>query len=432
MVRRIFLVLAVLILLLSLVWSAILISNSIKEKRVSERWAKEFVSLESFPDRFPTRKANQSALELEKLSAQLGIDLAPKNSANRSRPSIAQQKAYKSLSKEIKPLLNKRLIEGISTDFKISDELQKFLATNESKLNEIVEYVLHNEAPLWEIDLTKRYKAPFPNLLGHVTLQHLLNFRASLLFQQYKETEAQKTLEASWKINQDLLQRPETISYLIGIVVLRIQVGNLRQLPAEYATWHSRMIDSKIHNQLWSVMEGEVWAMVKGAKEGVLLDQGNEKRTVINQILAPYVRSMTLDWAEVMLQFITDLKTRDPCSPKKVIKDHNEVKKLFPKWNRVGPAAFNDPGGWWNREARLRLDLELTNKIIQIKDELKKTSSIKNIKALNSEICPGQTWKYLSENDSFSISFSKKVDWSKVDDIPEGTLILPLTYKSQQ
>src|SRR5574342_1285920 len=110
MVRRIFLAAGVLVLLVSLVWSAILISNSIKEKRVSDRWAKEFVSLESFPDRFPTTKANQSALELEKLSVQIGIDLAPKHS-ERNHPSISQQKAYKDLSKEIKAVLKKRLTE---------------------------------------------------------------------------------------------------------------------------------------------------------------------------------------------------------------------------------------------------------------------------------------------------------------------------------
>ncbi len=258
MIRRIFLAAGVLALLLSLVWSAILISNSIKEKRVSDRWAKEFVSLESFPDRFPTTKTNQSALELEKLSAQLGIELAPKYAANRIRPSIAQQKAYKALSKEIKALLNKRLSDGISTDFKISDELQKFLATNENKLNEIVEYVLHHEVPLWDIDLTKHVNAPIPNLLGHIALQYLLNLRASLLFQQSRITEAQETLEASWKINQQLLQRPEMMSYLVGVNILRVQSGNVRQVPVGYTTWHPRLVDSKIHDQLWTVMEADV------------------------------------------------------------------------------------------------------------------------------------------------------------------------------
>ena len=430
MLRNFFLRVGILLLLLSLVWSAILISNSIKEKRVSDRWAKEFVSLESSPDRFPPTKANQSALELENLTSQIGIDLAPKHS-DRTHPSLAQQKAYKDLSKEIKAVLNKRLTEGISNELKISDNLQMFLTTSENKLTEIVEFVLNQESPLWEIDLTKHLNAPIPNLLGHVNLQYLLNLRASLLFQQARTNDALKNLEASWKINQHLLQRPETLSYLIGVVVYRVQAGNLRQIPVKYAQWHPRFIDSKIHNQLWIVMEGEVWAMVKGAKEGILLDQGKEKRPVINQILAPYVRSMTLDWAEVMLQLITDLKTRHPCSPKKVIKDYNEIKKLFPKWNRVGPAAFTDPGGWWNREARLRLDLELTDKILQIKDQLKKTNSLKNNETLNSEICPGQKWNYVSNNDSYSISFSKNIDWSKVDDIPESTLILPLTYKSQ-
>ncbi len=160
--------------------------------------------------------------------------------------------------------------------------------------------------------------------------------------------------------------------------------------------------------------------------------RGAKKPTVMDKTLSPYFRSMILNYAEVMLQFITDLKTRDPCSPKKVIKDYDEIKKVFPKWNRIGPVAFWDPGGWWNREARLRVDLELTDKILQIKEELKKTNSLKNNETFKSEICPGQTWNYANESNSCTISFSKKVDWSKVDEIPEGTLILPLTYKSPQ
>jgi hypothetical protein len=431
MIRRIFQIAGVLVFLLSLVWSAILISNSIKEKRVADDWAKEFVSLESFPERFPTRKANQSALELEKLSAQIGIDLAPKQSSNRTPPSTEKQEAFKDLRKEIKDVINKRLTEGISSDLKISDDLQTFLSTNEKKLNEIVEYVLHHEAPVWEIDLTKHIYEPLPNLLGHINLQYLLNFRASLLFHQSKPTDAQKNLEASWKINQHLLQRPDLISYLIGLAVLRIQAGNLREIPVEYAIWHSRLIDSRIHDQFWIAMEGEVWALLKEAKEGRLLGQKkNEKRSVINQILAFYERSMILDYAQVKLQFLANLKKREPCSPKKVIEDYNEIKKLFSKWNRIGPTAFTDPAGSWNREARLRLDLELTDKILQVKEELNKTNSLKNSQTLNSEICPGQTWKYVSENNSYSISFSKKIDWSKVGGMPKGNLILPPTYKS--
>jgi hypothetical protein len=287
-------------------------------------------------------------------------------------------------------------------------------------------YVLHHEALSWEMDLSKHIHATIPNLLGQMNLQYLLNLRASVLFQQSRTNDATKNLEASWKINQHLLQRPELISYLIALAVSRLQAGNLRQIPVEYGTWHPRLTDSRIHNQFWSVMEYEVWAMVKGAKEGALLDERNEKRTVMNQILAPYVRSMILDYAEVKLQFLADLKKREPCSSKKVIEDYNEIKKLFPKWNRIGPTAFTDPAGSWNREARLRLDLELTDKILLVK----KINSLKNQETFNSEICPGQTWNYVRENNSYSISFSKKIDWSKGGGMPKGSLILPPTYKS--
>jgi hypothetical protein len=428
MIRRIFQAAGVLVLLLSLVWSAILISNSIKEKRVSDDWAKEFVSLESFPERFPTTKANQSALELEKLSAELGIDLAPKKASNRARPSSAKEKLLKDLSKEIKAVLNKRLTEGISSDFRISEELQKYLAANENNFSQIVDYTLNHEPAKWEIDISKHIHAPIPNLVGQIDLQNLLNLRAVQFFQQSRTNDAEKALEASWKINQQLFDRPETIPYLVGVNIFRTQAGNLRQIPVEYATWHSRLTDSKIHDQFWTVFESDVWTVLKAAKEGALLDQEHEKPTVINQIWAPYARSMTLDYAKVMLQFLTDLKRRDPCLPKKIQK--NIDKELFSQWNLVWRGAFIDPGRWWNREARLRLDLELTDKVLQIKEALHKTNSTQQNETMKSDICPGENWTYVRDNDSYSISFSKKIDWSKADEIPEGTLILPQTYNS--
>lgn len=81
--------------------------------------------------------------------------------------------------------------------------------------------------------------------------------------------------------------------------------------------------------------------------------------------------------------------------------------------------------------ARLRFDLELTDRILEINEEIKKNSNyFANSLTLNSEICPGQKWNYVGKGDSYSLSFSKDIDWSKVGDVAEGTLFLPQSHSS--
>ncbi|HSE40417.1 MAG TPA: hypothetical protein VLH08_06585 [Acidobacteriota bacterium] len=427
---RIALFMAVVLLLIVSVWLGFSFYTAQTKKELSKKWDEEFNSFEDFEKRFPKHRENHAALELEKLAASVGIDLTPKDIKNRVRPDKKKKEAFKKIKDEMQKVLYSRLSHENSDVIVLSDGLKDFLQENESKLNEIVEVATREPKPLWAVDISKHVKAPIPNLLGQIQMQRFLNLKASLLIGESRFTEAENVLEASWNINNHLLSRPELLSYLIGIVVIKFQAGNLRQIPLSNNVWHTRINDPEIGMHLWVTQQGEVLMMLKAAEQGETLQQNDKRRSPYELIVSPYVHVMTLNFADRMYSYLCDLKKRDGCSPKKLLKD-NEVKSLFPSWNIIGPVMFVDPAGPWNRVMLLNHDLELTSKIIEIKTGLDLNShSFGTEYTLPSMVCPGEKWNYEKVSDGFKLTFSKRIDWSVVD-LQENALILPDSYSSE-
>jgi hypothetical protein len=409
-------------------WLAISFYEKQKYKQLSKIWDEEFESFEELGKGFPKQSANQAALELEKLCLSLGIDLAPKQFKNRARPEKEKREHVKLLIKDLSKILENRLNHESSERFDIPEELEKFFVTNQSVLEEIVSASIANESPVWELDLEKHISAPFPNLSGHLTLQRLINLKVSLLIEESKTSEAESMLEASWKINEHLLQRPEVISYEIGQNILKLQLGNLRVMKNLNTKWYERISNPDIETHIWKVLEAEVVSILKAANDDALLTDGEGKRVMV-WMPSAFVRLMALNWAEVMHSRVLELKGRDPCSPQEPVRIGQEW-RLFPSWNRVGSTMFHDPAYLWNSTMQFELDLDLTEKILEIRKRLHENrESIDGGFSINSGVCKGQKWIFGKITDGFELTFSKKINWQVGEFLP-STLDLPDKYTS--
>ena len=351
----------------------------------------------------------------------LGINLAPREFNKRVHITEEKYNLINKVNKEAGKVLESWIIHEPSRRIEMSSELWEFLNSNQQALKDIVSETIQNEPPVWELDIERHIYA-LPPLSGQITLQRLINLKASLLIKESKYVEAEQMLEASWKINEDNLERPEEITYKISQIVLRLQQGNLRQIPIASDVWHERLKTPEIGMQLWKVLEGNVWAMLKAADEGALLKDEKGKKGVYGVIFSPYYQLMIFDWAEVMHSRIVELNKCDPCSPMKPIK-MEEAKRLFASWNRMG-FIFHDPAELWNRSMRFLLELELTNKILEIK---KNSNALAHTFSFDSEICKGQKWNFKKTTDGFELSLSKEIDWS-IADFPKTTFFLPDKY----
>ena len=209
----------------------------------------------AFEAEFPKADANGPALHLESLAASLGIDLAPKDAPKRTRPTEDLAAAYVAPGEYLDTQLS-------GSDERISpppETVARFLAEHANALEEIQSVLLRSE-PRWEIDVTLGLRGPMANVLGHIRLQRLLLTRALLESREGKPDDAVQTLEASWRLNEELASRPDLMSHLIVVAVARLQTGVLRKVDSPAWGWSDRLRDGKLFAGYLAALENECWS----------------------------------------------------------------------------------------------------------------------------------------------------------------------------
>ena len=86
---------------------------------------------------------------------------------------------------------------------------------------------------------------------------------------------------------------------------------------------------------------------------------------------------------------------------------------------------------YWRRVCRLLIDLELTQKILQVR-QLQSESRLgtwpREIPGIESSICSGAQWVYqVTPEGTMSLAFSRKLEWPG----SAADFSLPLTYTEQ-
>ena len=237
----------------------------------------------AFEAQFPKTEASAAALELERLAALLGIELAPRDetsrrppeptptSANevapppvidveeRRRPSADESAGYQRIAEAAFGFLDRELtnpVEGIGAP---SRELERYLGGAHGR--DVIDrsVLLRDTDVQWEMDVTGVGASPLPNLLGHVRLQRLMVARALLEARRGDAERALQTIEASWRLNQSISSRPELISQLIAVAVARLEVGALRKLDTPAYGWADRLRDGRLFSSFLAAFQNQIW-----------------------------------------------------------------------------------------------------------------------------------------------------------------------------
>src|SRR5438067_4294829 len=96
------LVLAGLVAISSLIATAIVAHQEQGEDR---EWAATLLPIDTLAERFPPAPANESALALERMAAELGINLVSRDRATRPHPAAKAEQAFTDAYKELQPYL---------------------------------------------------------------------------------------------------------------------------------------------------------------------------------------------------------------------------------------------------------------------------------------------------------------------------------------
>ena len=193
-------------------------------------WERSLGSYDEILQRYPSSEANASALELERLSARLGLDTATRGYADRARPTEESSAELRRVKLELSTYLT-RHVERPSRHLELPpDAVVSYLAAHRNDLDALHRHLIDAELPHWERQIEKLFAAPIPNLVGHIDLQRILLSDALANAQRGERERALAGFEASWRLYQAIRDEPILIVQLIGVNGAHLLVGALRQV----------------------------------------------------------------------------------------------------------------------------------------------------------------------------------------------------------
>jgi hypothetical protein len=415
---------------------------SVQEKEIEQ-------DLAAYAQRFPKTEPNDVALKLAPSLAKVGLNAA-----------------WGSLSQELNQYLDAEIANPNDTINPPSEKLQRYLASKQTALAELRQQVLNNEVPHWGTDITWILQGDMtvrlPPYLSQVYFQRVLALDILEKYRQGQTEAAAEMLEVSWKINQPLTESPLLISQLVGLIVAKYPVGVMRKADRLPTQWQQRLLEGDYRESMLTSLQGEYLSKFKFSQDfawkyswssileapGAYSGQGilslfqtetNYPPTLEDKILdwtlshvlvwfkpviKPYVRFCAIDTYQVYKRSLAASRQQNFCA------SDSAPAKDFAWWNYIGRASTSFPSQT-SKAAKSMLDLELTQKILQVKALAAKTGKWPpSVPEMKSSICPGAKWLYrVAPDGTMSLSFSEKPKW--LEERLKSNRGLPFTYSDK-
>ncbi len=380
----------------------------------------------AFFRQFPKTEDNQTANRLQELTtSQLGFGLTGRTGDSWQVPE-SQKKAYEDIRVELSTYLDIQARNTSSSFDEVPPKLRDYLEKNADTLTAIRTLLLNNESPRWGTDMSwisKGEPYSLPSYLGSANLQRV--FAIDLLYkqQQGKTKEVQETLEASWKFSQSLKNNPFLIGQLGGIILTRTQLGVMRKLDGLPTVWQQRLLEHDYRQSMLQTLTGESlsfrayyrWLMNQPA---TALEDSREE--VGEEFANGYVGLGWLEWSESMrknfLRWEAIATYQSKAEMYKALAQENACTWNFNNWRSTKDPIYGAEldqniflSVGWERAGRLMVEVELTQKILQIKEM---GANARNLPNVPSAICPNAEWTYQTERNGSSIALTPLPRWA--------------------
>ena len=444
---------------------------SVQEKEIEQ-------DLAAYAQRFPNTQRNDAALKLAASVAKLGFNAGGGSFSPVDRyigsvadfsPSEDDRKAFEEIRQELKQYLDAEIAKPNDTVNPPSEKLQRYLASKQTALAELRQQVLNNEVPHWGTDITWMLEGdmtvPLPGYLWQANFQQFLALDILEKYRKGQTEAAAEMLEVSWKINQSLTESPLLISPLVALIVTKYQAGVMRKVDRLPAQWQQRLLERDYRESILTSLQGEYlskfkfsqdfvwkysWSSIQeasGASSGqgifaLFQTETNDPPTLQEKILEwtlsqvlvwfklaikPYLRFCAIDIYQVYQRSLAASRQQNVCASDSVTVDD------LAWWNYMnfmdwGPTSLPSQT---RKAAKSMVDLELTQKILQVKALAAKAGKWPpSVPEMKSSICPGAKWLYrVAPDGTMSISFSEKPKW--LEQRLKSNLALPFTYSDK-
>jgi hypothetical protein len=403
--------------------------------------------IEEFVKRFPDTEPNDSALKLRKLMAKLGISGGgtpefPIDAYTLSHPDFAVSpsdgQAFEEIRGELQDYLDAQLSKPNDTIDTIPKKLRTYLKKNVKNIEDISKHILQNGTLQWQRDMTPilegELEFDYPGYLNLVYLQYVISLGILEKNSLDQIQGAEEMLDISWKINQSLSNEYYLNNQLFSLMAGRYITGVIRKLEYLPFKWQERLFEHNYQKSLSTSLEVELFLGFNIMQDLHLYSSENMwgKTNLLLRVLhlpisKPYARFSFINIYNHSRQLTAEYNQHNIC-----LSDPEKIDENPTWWNipaqQIFPIYIDKPSA----ASQYMLDLELTQKILHVKELASKTGkwpqSVPNMK---SEICPGVEWVYqVSPDGTMSISLSEQPEW--LTERIENQNALPLTYSTQR
>jgi hypothetical protein len=391
----------------------------------------------AFEAQFPKSEASAGALELERLAAALGFELAPfetqpapdraettpgdasepavfalKVEKQRPRPSPEAKASLQAVSGMIGQFLDRELKTPEERIGPLPSRFQSFLEEHDAAAAALESMLVRRSDLRWEIDVSQGSNAPIPTLGGIMRLQRFLGVRALAKARRGETDAALQALEAAWRLNEAVSARPELISQLIAVAAAKITVGVLRKLDSPAYGWADRLRGGDLFSAYLASFQNQVWYS--------------------SDVYSSDVRDLTGEagaYGRVLRNVAEEFEQRDLCSwtPDRMQESWNRAVQNESRDGALIEMAVPNLLESFARWRRFQIDAELTALVLDARAERaasRRRDWPSKLHSIGASVCPGEPWTYRNAgNGTATFAFEGRITES-----PSAALRLPLGF----
>jgi hypothetical protein len=361
-----------------------------RQQAADRGWAESFESMEALLARYPSAPDSPAAMELADLAQRLGISMhtapAPETGPEEVR--------------RLQPLVTFVAAQAAKADDDVLEapppEVAEFLSGRAAEIDAVEARLLGRDPIAWAIDIRQGAGGPIPSLLGFRYLQSVLLARALVAARRGDAPAAQRALEASWRLNLAVRERPELICQLIAIAVDDLHDGVLRRVPAVPVEWAERVSSQDWRRALLRSYQAEALLFSITARNGgvtAFRDRATGPVSLISRAGAVLFLEWSIaDYSEQMRRMAVELRQQDACAVDTEAVSRRTEDGLS-RWNMLGRVAVPGLARSWDSAARAALGDELTRLVVLSRTPARAPASGAVLPAaVPSTVCAGLTW----------------------------------------
>jgi hypothetical protein len=295
------------------------------------------------------------------------------------------------------------------------EELRRFLLMRREAIWAIIA-ALEKSPPVWKVQPSAE---AIPRLMPWIRLHKVLLATALIEEREGRNEEADRALEASWSLGRGFPGPNVLIARILGVAVESWQAGVVRKFRAAPRSWIDRLAD----DEPWRRLGGAIASEGRIRASEVPAPAGKERPDVAIRAMAAVARALP-SIAPCDRNALSDDALWLHAAAVFRVDSSAEARNLEALCKDV---IQGNVATIIRRTARLRVDRELSSKILELRRERAGSANGKwpeNVD-IASTICPGAAYRYSLSGERMEIRFEGSVD------DPEAGVVLPLEYAAQ-